>query len=102
MPALRRKSEQMTAWLESAIQAQLDAHIEIITPSDPAQRGCQLSLRVRRTPQQARQVHERLGAAGVLADWREPDIIRLAPVPLYNSFTDCHHAVRALGEALRG
>lgn len=99
--ALRRKSEQLTAWLEDAIKARCGEHIEIITPADPAQRGCQLSLRVKRTPQEARQFHARLSAAGVLADWRDPDIIRVAPVPLYNSFTDCHHAVQALVAALR-
>jgi kynureninase len=98
--ALRRKSEQLTAWLEDAIKARCGEHIEIITPADPAQRGCQLSLRVKRTAQAARQFHARLSAAGVLADWRDPDIIRVAPVPLYNSFTDCHHAVQALVAAL--
>lgn len=100
MTALRRKSAQLTAWLEAAIQSQLSADIDIITPADPAQRGCQLSLRVKRSPQEARRFHDRLSETGVLADWREPDIVRVAPVPLYNSFTDCHHAVQAMRAAL--
>jgi kynureninase len=59
--------------------------VEIITPMNPAQRGCQLSLFVKKN---AKQLHAALLDAGVITDYREPNVIRLAPVPLYNSFED--------------
>ncbi|MNC96552.1 Kynureninase [compost metagenome] len=62
--------------------------LEIITPREPEQRGCQLSLRVRAGRSEGRSLFEYLDAQGVVADWREPDVIRVAPVPLYNSFGD--------------
>lgn len=86
MDALRAKSEQLTAYLEWLIhQKNTNSNIRIITPSDPAQRGCQLSLQ---TLSNGRAIFDRLTAAGVIADWREPDVIRIAPVPLYNRFVD--------------
>lgn len=87
MEALRRKSEVLTAYLEFVLRAaEVPAGVlEIITPSDPAQRGCQLSVLVH---QQGRELFDFLAARGVMADWREPNVIRLAPVPLYNSFED--------------
>ncbi|WP_201977664.1 kynureninase [Hymenobacter rubidus] len=96
MAVLRRKSEQLTAYLESQIWAlELPAsQLEIITPTDPAQRGCQLSILVH---QRGRELFDFLAAQGIIADWREPNVIRLAPVPLYNSFED----VARVGEALR-
>jgi len=95
MSVLRHKSEQLTAYLEYLIKRlQLPAEqLEIITPADPAARGCQLSLLVH---QNGRQLFDYLAAAGVVADWREPNVIRLAPVPLYNSFRD----VQQTGELL--
>ena len=59
--------------------------LEIITPCDRAQRGCQLSWLVH---QNGRGVFDKLTQAGVILDWREPNVIRVAPVPLYNSFED--------------
>ncbi len=97
---LRRKSVALTGYLESLIHARLGHAIRIITPQQPEQRGCQLSLRVLRPSAEAKRCFAHLTAAGVLADWREPDIIRLAPVPLYNSYADCFAAVQALGSAL--
>ncbi|MEL5993354.1 kynureninase, partial [Hymenobacter segetis] len=67
--------------------------LEIITPADPAQRGCQLSVLVH---ERGRELFDFLAAQGIIADWREPNVIRLAPVPLYNSFED----VERVGEAL--
>ena len=95
MPALRRKSEQLTARLEGHIRGlNLPAgQLEIITPADPAQRGCQLSVLVHA---RGRELFDFLAAQGIIADWREPNVIRLAPVPLYNSFAD----VDRVGEAL--
>ncbi|KAB7765283.1 kynureninase [Xanthomonas maliensis] len=93
MQALRGKSEQLTAHLEQLIQARVPQVLQIVTPSDPAQRGCQLSLRVSGGRARGRALFESLQAAGVLGDWREPDVIRIAPVPLYNRFVDLHTLV---------
>ena len=95
MAALRRKAEQLTAYLEQQIHALHlpAADLEIITPADPAQRGCQLSVLVHR---RGRALFDFLAAEGIIADWREPNVIRLAPVPLYNSFADVERAGAAL------
>jgi len=60
-----------------------------------------LSLRIARPPHEAKRCHERLTAAGVLGDWREPDIVRLAPAPLYNSYSDVFAAADSLSRAIR-
>ncbi len=83
MPALRRKSEQLTGFLDFLLRR--IAGIEVVTPSDPAQRGAQLSLRIRRG---ARELVRQIADAGVVCDFREPDIVRAAPVPLYTRFED--------------
>lgn len=98
---LRAKSIALTGYLESLIRAQLAHAIHIITPAVAEERGCQLSLRIVRSPQEAKRTFASLTAAGLVADWREPDIIRLAPVPLYNSHADCFNAVRILSGALQ-
>jgi len=101
MPALRAKSVQLTGYLESLLRAQLADSVKILTPADPEARGCQLSLRLRRTSTQAREVFNALAAAGFTGDWREPDVIRVAPVPLYNTFAEVWEFVAALGRLLR-
>ncbi|MFT3907449.1 MAG: kynureninase [Steroidobacteraceae bacterium] len=101
MAALRDKSQRLTSWLETLIARYCADQIAVITPPDPAQRGCQLSLRVRGAAQRARRVFEALQARDVVADWREPDIIRMAPVPLYNRYEDVWQAVTRLAEALQ-
>ncbi len=93
---LREKSIGLTGFLRAAIEARLGGRAEIITPAAPAARGCQLSIRLRRPACEAKRCHELLGAAGVVGDWREPDILRLAPAPLYNSHKDVWLAVEAL------
>jgi len=98
MPALRAKSLALTGYLEAMVRAHLDAHIDVVTPADPAQRGCQLSLRVRGGRARGRALFEHLATHGVLGDWREPDVIRISPAPLYNRFTDVLAFTR---EALR-
>ncbi|MBO9847840.1 MULTISPECIES: kynureninase [Xanthomonas] len=90
MAALRAKSEQLTGHLEQLIQARVPQVLQIVTPAEPARRGCQLSLRVTGGRARGRALFEHLHAAGVLGDWREPDVIRIAPVPLYNRFSDLH------------
>ena len=99
--ALREKSLQLTGYLQALLQARLQDALAIITPSDPDARGCQLSLRLNRSPIQARAVFIELSEQGVVCDWREPDIIRVAPVPLYNSFLDVWQFVQTLEQALR-
>jgi len=98
LPALRAKSEQLSAWLEFLLAAKLAGSVRSITPPDA--RGCQFSLRVDETPARARRVFERLEASGVVADWREPNVIRAAPVPLYNSFTDVFEFADRLERAI--
>lgn len=85
MSALRAKSETLTGYLEFLLGEIQDERITVITPSDPAQRGCQLSIRVKNAD---RELFNAITARGAVADRREPDVIRVAPVPLYNSFRD--------------
>lgn len=70
-------------------------HVKLITPADPTQRGCQLSLLVE---ENGRMVFDHLSKAGVIADWREPNVIRIAPVPLYNTMEDIDRFVSILGK----
>ena len=98
---LRAKSIALTAFLARSIEFHLPGRAEIITPLEPEARGCQLSIRLTGTPAEARRCVATLTEAGVIGDWREPDILRLAPAPLYNSFTDALHAVEALARAAR-
>ncbi len=88
MAALREKSLQLTGYLERLIDEQLASHIRILTPRDPEQRGAQLSLQVIGGRDAGRSLFEHLNARGVIGDWREPDVIRISPAPLYNTFAD--------------
>ena len=97
MKMLREKSVKLTGYLEFLLSEISDDRISVITPSDLAQRGCQLSIRVRDSD---RSLHERIISYGISADWREPDVIRIAPVPLYNSFTDVYKFVELLKKSL--
>lgn len=96
MPALRQKSMRLTGYLEFLLQKVESPKFEIITPREPAQRGCQLSLLF---SDNARGVLKALHQRSVVGDYREPNIIRLAPVPLYNSYEDvwrCYNALRGI------
>ena len=84
---LREKSVALTGFLEELLRP-LEPQLQILTPREPADRGCQLSLRIAGGAGPGRRVFERLREAGVICDWRTPDIIRVAPVPLYNRFED--------------
>jgi len=97
MDNIRAKSIQLTGYLEFLINDLDNDHIKIITPKDPEQRGCQLSIQVKNAN---RSLHDALTKSGVVSDWREPDVIRIAPAPLYNSFTDVYEMVRRLKEIL--
>ena len=87
--ALREKSRQLTGYLEWLIRTHLDDVLEILTPADPERRGAQLSVRVRDGREAGKSLFDHLVAQGVLGDWREPDVMRLSPAPLYNRFEDC-------------
>ena len=88
MSALRAKSEKMTGYLRGLIHAlpSVEKMVDISTPREQEAHGCQLSLAVRERP---KELHKALGADGVVCDFREPNVIRIAPVPLYNTFHDC-------------
>jgi kynureninase len=83
MDALRQKSVLLTGYLRYLLERQPGEQFEIITPADPQEQGCQLSVLVHNEP---RKYHEALLAEGVVCDFREPNVIRVAPVPLYNTF----------------
>ena len=94
----RAKSTAITGYAQAGIAALLGDQIECITPDTPAERGCQLSLRVNGGRERARKVFAAMSARGVVGDWREPDVIRIAPHPLYNSFADVAACLAALQE----
>ncbi len=96
MDRLRAKSEELTGYLEYLLKTHLEDYITIITPEDPKQRGAQVSISVK---QNGPAVYERLEQSGVLCDWREPDVIRVTPIPLYNTFTDVYRFVELFKEA---
>ncbi|MBJ6117481.1 kynureninase [Pontibacter sp. BT310] len=87
MDNMRTKSEKLTGYLEYLIN---DVHVgkdvlEMITPTDPKARGCQISILVKKN---ARELFNKLMEAGIIVDYREPNVIRVAPTPLYNSFEE--------------
>src|SRR5690606_4130317 len=88
MAVLRAKSVQLTGLLETLIRERLADTLQIVTPADPACRGAQLSLRVLAGRERGRDLFEHLRSRGILGDWREPDVIRIAPAPLYNRHAD--------------
>jgi kynureninase len=85
IPALRGKSVRLTGYLQYLLDEMTTRRYEVITPREPAERGCQLSILVHDHP---RGLHEELVAAGVVCDFREPNVVRVAPTPLYNTFHD--------------
>lgn len=93
IPALREKSIQLTGYMEFLLQQIAHLPFEIITPAEPGRRGCQLSLLF---AERGREVFDALTKSGVIADWREPNVIRIAPVPLYNTFEDCYRFYEVL------
>lgn len=99
MAALRKKSVRLTGYLEfllKKIHAKFP-FFEIITPSDPNQRGCQLSLLFEK---RGHELFKKLTANGIIVDWREPNVIRVAPVPLYNSFEDLYRFSKVLSDSI--
>jgi kynureninase len=99
LAALRTKSVALTGYLAALLEPLAPA-VEIITPTATAQRGCQLSLRIGGGGTRGQQVFAALGARNIVVDWRTPDIIRVAPVPLYNGFEDAWRFAQALAAVL--
>jgi len=97
--SLRKKSEKLTSYLELLLKSELNEHITIITPVSVRSRGCQLSIRLKNPISNTIDI---LREKGAVCDWRDPDVLRVAPVPLYNSFADCHQFVHLLKEILNG
>lgn len=95
MKPLREKSECLTGYLEFLLDQIPSRLFSVITPRQPNERGCQLSILVKEHP---RELFQKLEAAGVKTDFREPNVIRVAPVPLYNSFHDVWRFARILAE----
>jgi kynureninase len=89
MQRLREKSLQLTGYLEWLVQTQLPDVLDIVTPKETERRGSQLSIRVLGGREQGRSLFDYLIDQGIIGDWREPDVIRISPAPLYNRFADC-------------
>jgi kynureninase len=97
---LRRKSLALTRYLEWQLERELGGRARLLTPTDPDRRGCHLAVQFAPPPRDPLSFAARLRAAGVVADWRRPNVLRLAPVPLYNRFRDVYGAVQALRRTL--
>jgi kynureninase len=101
LAALRRKSVALTGYLEALIHERLGPDVAIVTPTDPQWRGAMLALRLARSRDAARAAFDGLRRRGFLPDWREPDVIRVAPVPFYNRYDEAWRFVEALHAELR-
>ncbi|GGA36983.1 kynureninase [Dyella nitratireducens] len=99
---LREKSLQLTGYLQWLVETQLSDVLEVVTPKEPQRRGAQLSIRVLGGRAQGRALFEYLMDNGIIGDWREPDVIRISPVPLYNRFADCLAFAQAVRRWKRG
>jgi kynureninase len=97
MKALTEKSKKLTGFLEFLLADIKDERISVITPANADERGCQLSIRVKDSD---KNLYKALTDKGVVADWREPDVIRVAPVPLYNTFSDVYKLTEILKACL--
>jgi kynureninase len=94
---LTAKSKKLTGYFEFLLNELGNDIISIISPSNPNERGCQLSIQVKNAD---KTLHNKLTEVGIISDWREPDVIRCAPVPFYNSFEDVYRLVKHLSLAL--
>ena len=97
MDNLRKKAISLTAYLEELVKSLGEEIVNIVTPEDPNQRGTQLSIQVKNAN---KDLFNTITAEGVIADWREPNVIRVAPVPMYNSYEDVYHFYAILKNAL--
>ena len=98
---LRAKSVRLTAYTERLMRERCGNDVRIITPEALEERGCQLSFRISGGQKRGRRIFDALAVRGVICDWREPDVIRIAPVPFYNRFIDVFDMVEELVAALK-
>lgn len=94
---LRKKAIDLTAYLEFLVKSLGEEVVDIITPTNPNQRGAQLSVRVKNAN---KALFDQITKDGVIADWREPDVIRVAPAPMYNSYEDVYNFYTILKAAV--
>ena len=99
MNRLRQKAISLTGYLEYLVKSLGEDVINIVTPSDPEQRGSQLSIQVKNAD---KKLYDKITEEGVIADWREPDVIRVAPVPMYNSYEDVYNFYNILNQSVDG
>lgn len=97
---LRSKAEGLYKYMDTLLGMKLESELEVITPSDDNQRGCQHSIKITDTSLDGRRIFEKLEANGVACDWRYPNVIRVAAVPLYNRYEDIHRFVTILEKAI--
>ena len=97
---LREKTEKMVGYMDYLVDTHLAGKAISLTPRDMSARGCQSSLRIVDSNHVGRDVFDQLQAAHIECDWRHPDVIRLAPVPLYNTFGEIYHFVTTLSQIL--
>jgi len=101
---LREKALKLTGYLRYLIKTELNEKVSILTPSDSRYSGSQLSLAIKLKdgddPERGKQIFDAIEEAGVTGDWRYPNVIRVAPVPQYNSFTDAYQFVELLSAAI--
>lgn len=95
MPKLLEKSRKLTGYLYFLLENWASEYIEIITPKEEKQRGCQISVFAKK---EGKALHQFLQSRGVITDWREPNVVRMAPVPLYNTFKEVWQTAQYLVE----
>lgn len=95
LPKLIEKSKKLTGYLYFLLENLAAPYIDIITPKDPTQRGCQVSVFAKK---EGKALHHFLQGKGIITDWREPNVVRMAPVPLYNTFVDVWQTAQYLLE----
>ena len=102
MEPLRKKSLQMNRFFRAELEKELGDRVRVVTPPEPDQHGCQLSLEIQHEGTSGRATYDQLELCSVRTDWREPNVIRAAPVPLYNTFTEIARFVQILKSCLNG
>lgn len=101
MKNLREKAEKQFSYMDFLLGEMLGNRIEVITPKDPSERGCQHSIKVNLSGVDGKKIFDEIEARGVTCDWRYPNVIRVAAAPLYNSFEDIYKFVNILDEVTR-
>ncbi|MFN3189622.1 MAG: kynureninase [Aureliella sp.] len=97
---LREKSIRLSNYFRQQLSEHCNGVVDVLTPSDCSESGCQLSLEIVASTTSGREIYDALGQSGIHTDWREPNVIRAAPVPLYNSFQDIERFVARLAQLL--